>query len=163
MKQMVLLSLISIQSFAQLSTIRPDNSVVIEDYCICKEQKDIRASAGESCTQVCQNTSFDLTTMIAKTSVGEDISTNPDLRDLNGWCSHDLDNGALNPASCTLVVTDEAGDQYRLLPKTYNGTNSFEVILNDLATSKGSEYSFYLEESGSGVEFARSKEGYISF
>ncbi|WP_412471250.1 hypothetical protein [Halobacteriovorax sp. RT-2-4] len=162
MKQ-IMLTLLSLQAFAQVPAIRPNNSVIIEDFCICSEQKDIRASAGESCTQVCQNTSFDITTMIAKASVGKNISTNPDLRDLNGWCSHDLDNGALNPASCTLVVTDEAGDQYRLLPKTYNGTNSFEVILNDLATSKGSEYSFYLEESGSGVEFARSKEGYISF
>ncbi|MGI4991871.1 hypothetical protein ACRXCV_04540 [Halobacteriovorax sp. GFR7] len=163
MKELILLSIISLQSFAQIPSIRPNNSIIVEDFCICKESKVVTYSGDIKCSQVCQNTSFDVATMIARTSVGDDISSNPKLRDLNGWCSNDLDNGALNPASCSLVVTDGSGDELQLLPKTYNGTNSFEVILEGLDTSKGSEYSFYLEESGSEVEFARSGEGYISF
>ncbi|MFG1492366.1 hypothetical protein ACRXCV_10315 [Halobacteriovorax sp. GFR7] len=136
---------------------RPSDSVFIDDdFCICKNQKVASVTSGASCAATCQEKTATVATLYGTVTVGPKIKDDANLQNLFGFCNNSIDNGAQNPPSCQLVATDIDGRRYTADLKTYQGTNIFEANLEATTVNFGEAYTFHIEETGSGVENAKS-------
>ena len=112
-------------------TARPDGAVFINsDFCSCLNGKTEIINLG--CQQKCGATT-EGPTLFASTSVSALISENPEMKNLQGWCSNELTNDPAQGVSpsCVFEVDDGVTTQDLNL-QSLNG-NNFTVNLNSLS------------------------------
>lgn len=132
---------------------RPTGAVRFKPgYCICKDS--VAVSPGTGCASFCngKNTQT-IETLFASFTVTEDISLNPSLKNVNGWCNTPIedDDTDANP-KCNMIARDEFGNEV-ILPEVSQSTdsNSLKVALNN-SIQKDVPYVITLVEQSSGAK-----------
>jgi len=130
---------------AGVLTSRPDNAVFINsDFCSCLNGRTEIINLG--CEQKCASTT-EGPTLYASVSVDSRISENPEMKNLNGWCSNELTNDPAQGVSpsCVFEVKDARGVTQDLNLESLSG-NNFTVNVNSLTI--GRTYMGRLVEKG---------------
>jgi hypothetical protein len=114
-----------------VKTSRPDNAVFINsDFCSCLDQKSEIINLG--CKSKCTATQGG-PTLYATVSVSAEISENPVLKNLQGWCSNEIPNDPAEGVSPSCVFEVDDGITIQDLNLESLSGNQFTVNLNSLA------------------------------
>ncbi len=129
---------------------RPTHAITITEYAICQNGKSLSLNNSEEFCRRKPNTTSPI--LYAKVELNEEITGNPELRDLYGWCNNSYgDNN--NAPSCSVTLTDEYLNA-QMLPLTSLGVDSFSVNLSTADIWKDTQilrYKFHLVETESGA------------
>ncbi len=135
-------------SCVEKTLTRPDNAVKFKtDFCGCKDGKAVTYG---NCNSFCsaKNTNG-AGILFANFNVTEDISLNPSLASVKGWCNVALPEEPTNPR-CALKAKDDDGNEVLLDVETGSNNNSLNINIDKLSEDK--IYVLTLVETVSGVK-----------
>ncbi len=128
---------------------RPDGEVFVKrDFCACKSGLP---DVVNDCVNFCQsrNTTSNESRLYGSVNVGPNIELNPQLGNLHGWCTNELEGSDQVSPTCLLEVWSDNGDESTLIMETFPGTNRFEATITGLSYNR--TYIARIVESGSGA------------
>lgn len=127
---------------------RPNNAVKFKtDFCGCKDGKAVTYG---NCASYCasKGNTNGQGILFANFNVTEDISLNPSLVSLNGWCNNPLPDEETNP-KCLVKAKDEDGTEVPLDVTIGSTPNSLKIPIDTLAEDKAYVLTLYETSSGS--------------
>mgnify|MGYP006428109561 CR=1 FL=1 len=130
--------------------LRPDKQVFIEkDYCGCKDGQPITIGP---CSSTCQSKgdTGGKEILFVNVDLGEEITLNSSLQDLNGWCNNEIPESDLRAPACEVILENESGELPPKSPQSL-ASQSFSVDISDINFDQTFKVKICETQSGSDV------------
>lgn len=126
--------------------LRPTSSIKFKsDFCGCKDSVPVTLG---NCTTICSTKKTSGAGLLFMNfTVGDNISLNSKLQNVNGWCNNPIEGEASNPR-CVVKAKDDLNNEIILDVESGTTLNSLKVNIDTLADDKA--YVITLVETSSG-------------